>query len=68
MFALPPKADITKHRRDVRLVPIADLGHRDARKSRVRARYPRVATAGGSPSLNFTPTEKILMLAFEVPV
>jgi hypothetical protein len=50
------------------LVPIADLGHRDARKSRVRARYPRVATAGGSPSLNFTPTEKILMLAFEVPV
>ena len=46
----------------------ADMGHRDARKSRVRARYPRVATAGGSPSLNFTPTEKILMLAFEVPV
>jgi len=29
---------------------------------------PRVATAGGSSNLNFTPAEKILMLAFDVPV
>jgi hypothetical protein len=33
-----------------------------------RARYPRVATAGGSSSLNFTPKEKMLMLVFAVPV
>ena len=68
MSAFTPLATFEQTCRDVCLVPIADLGHRDARKSRVRARYPRVATAGGSPSLNFTPTEKILMLAFEVPV
>ena len=68
MSAFPPIAAEKRTSKEVRLVPIADLGHRDARKSRVRARYPRVATAGGSPSLNFTPTEKILMLAFEVPV
>ena len=63
-----PDSDRIARYNQVGFVPIADVGHRDARKSRVRARYPRVATAGGSPSLNFTPTEKILMLAFEVPV
>jgi hypothetical protein len=68
MSAFHPLATEQRTQFYVGFVPIADLGHRDARKSRVRARYPRVATAGGSPSLNFTPTEKILMLAFEVPV
>jgi peptidoglycan hydrolase-like protein with peptidoglycan-binding domain len=40
-----------------------------ARKNRVRARYPRVTTVGGgSSSLNFTPNERMLTFARDVPV
>ena len=46
MSALPPKADMAQHDRDVRFVPIADIGSKTLRAGFSFPRYGQTVQAG----------------------